>query len=45
MNHGELALDDRIMFHSAATGITPAMAMPKVGTGSAYAFAPHVADS
>jgi hypothetical protein len=37
MNNGELALDDRIMFHYAATGITPAMAMPKVGTGSAYA--------
>lgn len=39
MNHGELVLDDRIMFHYAATGITPAMAMPKVGTGSAYAAA------
>ena len=37
MNNGELVLDDRIMFHYAATGITPAMAMPKVGTGSAYA--------
>jgi len=45
MNNGELVLDDRIMFHYAATGITPAMAAPKVGTGSAYAFAPHVADS
>ena len=37
MNNGELVLDDRIMFHYAATGITPAMAAPKVGTGSAYA--------
>ena len=37
MNNGEMALDDRIMFHYAATGITPAMATPKVGTGSAYA--------
>jgi hypothetical protein len=37
MDNGELVLDDRIMFHYAATGITPAMAMPKVGTGSAYA--------
>jgi len=37
MNNGELSLDDRIMFHYAATGITPAMATPKVGTGSAYA--------
>jgi hypothetical protein len=37
MDNGELVLDDRIMFHYAATGITPAMATPKVGTGSAYA--------
>jgi hypothetical protein len=29
------------MFHYAATGITPAMATPKVGTGSAYASTPH----
>jgi hypothetical protein len=36
MNNGELVLDDRIAFHYGATGITPAMAMPKVGTGSAY---------
>ncbi len=41
MNNGELVLDDRIMFHYAATGITPAMATPKVGTGSSYAFTPH----
>lgn len=41
MNNGELVLDDRIMFHYGATGITPAMAMPQVGTGSAYAFTPH----
>jgi len=40
MNNGELNLDDRIMFHYAATGITPAMATPKVGTGSAYAATP-----
>ncbi len=37
MDNGELVLDDRIMFHYGATGITPAMATPKVGTGSAYA--------
>lgn len=37
MDNGELVLNDRIMFHYAATGITPAMATPKVGTGSAYA--------
>jgi hypothetical protein len=36
MNKGELVLNDRIAFHYSATGITPAMAMPKVGTGSAY---------
>ena len=41
MNNGELVLDDRVMFHYGATGITPAMAMPKVGTGSAYEFTPH----
>jgi hypothetical protein len=38
-NNGELVLDDRIFFHYVATGITPAMAAPKVGTGSAYGFA------
>jgi hypothetical protein len=26
-----LVLEDHIMFHYAATGMTPAMAMPKVG--------------
>jgi hypothetical protein len=41
MNNGELVLDDRIMFHYYATGITPAMAMPMVGTGSAYAMTAH----
>ncbi len=41
MNNGELALNDRTMFHYGATGITPAMAMPKVGTGSAYAAVAH----
>ncbi len=45
MDNGELVLDDRIMFHYAATGITPAMATPEVGTGSAYAFTPHDAKS
>ena len=41
MNNGEMVLDDRSMFHYAATGITPAMATPAVGTGSAYAFTPR----
>lgn len=39
MDNGELVQNDRIMFHYYATGITPAMASPKVGTGSAYAIA------
>lgn len=39
LNNGERVLDDRIFFHYVATGITPAMASPKVGTGSVYAFA------
>tara|TARA_B110001450_G_C17626537_1_gene483397 strand:+ start:41 stop:1579 length:1539 start_codon:yes stop_codon:yes gene_type:complete len=38
LNNGERVLDDRIFFHYVATGITPAMAAPKVGTGSAYGF-------
>lgn len=38
LDNGERVLDDRIFFHYVATGITPAMAAPKVGTGSVYAF-------
>jgi hypothetical protein len=41
MDNGELVLDDRIMFHYYATAITPAMAQPKVGTGSAYEIGAH----
>lgn len=41
MNNGEMVLDDRIMMHYVATGITPAMVTPKVGTGSSYAFTAH----
>jgi hypothetical protein len=41
MNNGERVLDDRIMFHYYATAITPAMAKPKVGTGSAYEIGAH----
>ena len=41
MNNGEMVLDDRIMFHYYATAITPAMARPKVGTGSAYEMGVH----
>jgi hypothetical protein len=37
----ELVLDDRTMFHYYATAITPAMAMPMVGKGSAYAIGAH----
>ena len=38
MDNGERVLDDRIFFHYLATGITPAMAAPKVGEGSVYGF-------
>ena len=38
VDNGERVLDDRIFFHYLATGITPAMAAPKVGTGSVYEF-------
>lgn len=41
LNNGERVLDDRIMFHYNATGITPAMARSAVGQGSAYAFTAH----
>jgi hypothetical protein len=39
LNNGERLLDVRTRFHYYATGITPAMAFAKPGTGSAYAFA------
>jgi hypothetical protein len=39
MNNGERMLDARTMFHYLATGITPAMAFSRPGTGSAYAYA------
>jgi hypothetical protein len=41
IKNGEMVLNDRIMFHYMATGITPAMATPKPGTGSVYAFTSH----
>jgi len=41
INNGERVLDDRTIFHYYATGITPAMARSKVGTGSAYAIGAH----
>ena len=44
LNNGERVLDDRIFFHYIATGITPAMAAPKVGSGSVYAFSARDAD-
>ena len=40
----ELVLDDRTMFHYYATAITPAMANPIVGKGSAYAIGAHDKD-
>ena len=39
LNNGERMLDARTLFHYFATGITPAMAFAKPGSGSAYAFA------
>jgi hypothetical protein len=44
INNGERVLDDRIFFHYLATGITPAMAAPKVGVGSVYGFTAHDAN-
>jgi hypothetical protein len=41
LDNGEQVLDDRIIFHYMATGITPAMAHSAVGQGSAYAFTAH----
>jgi hypothetical protein len=38
VNDGERMLDARTLFHYAATGITPAMASAKPGSGSAYTF-------
>jgi hypothetical protein len=38
-DHGERMLDARVLFHYYATGITPAMAAAKPGSGSAYAVA------
>ena len=39
LNNGERMLDARTLFHYFATGITPAMAFAKPGSGSAYALA------
>jgi hypothetical protein len=39
LDNGERMLDARTLFHYYATGITPAMAFSKPGTGSAYAIA------
>ena len=36
LNNGELVQDDRTMMLFFATGITPSMVLPKVGTGSVY---------
>jgi len=38
-DHGERMLDARTLFHYYATGITPAMAAARPGSGSAYAVA------
>ena len=36
MDNGAMMLDNRAMWHYIATGVTPAMSTPKVGTGSVY---------
>jgi hypothetical protein len=36
MDNGEMVLDNRVLWHYIATGVTPAMATPAVGTGSVY---------
>jgi hypothetical protein len=36
MDNGEMVLDARTLWHYIATGVTPAMSTPKVGTGSVY---------
>lgn len=36
LHQGERVLDDRVAFHYYATGITPKMTQPQVGTGSVY---------
>ncbi len=41
LSDGEMMLDARTTFHFGATGITPAMSRPQVGTGSVYAFTAH----
>jgi hypothetical protein len=38
-DNGERMLDSRVLFHYYATVITPAMAAPRVGSGSVYAYA------
>ncbi len=36
MDNGVMMLDNRVLWHYIATGVTPAMSTPKVGTGSVY---------
>ena len=36
MDDGAMMLDNRVMWHYIATGVTPAMATPPVGAGSVY---------
>lgn len=36
LDQGERVLDDRALWHYIATGVTPAMSTPRVGTGSVY---------
>lgn len=36
MDNGQMNLDNRVLWHYIATGVSPAMATPAVGTGSVY---------
>lgn len=36
MDNGAMMLDNRVLWHYIATGVTPAMSTPKIGTGSVY---------
>lgn len=44
MDNGEMILDDRVLWHFIATGVTPAMSTPKMGTGSVYPTAARDSD-
>jgi len=44
IDNGAMNLDNRVLWHYIATGVTPAMSTPKVGTGSVYPTAVRDSD-